>query len=251
MLQDQFAVNGSMVLQTSLSAECLLQPITSRTESGELSACINKHQPFPQVFKAPHQQSSLISDSETDENKPPLPFNASSMPASLTDRVRHQAKSRISRVKVVRKAAANTSSMQSASLDFDRLSKPMRDPGHNALKPSCAKGITSAFQLSWPPPAAMASSVGVAPANQYPSSLTGVHCVPLLPNSSTLFLQNCEFDYASMLVSFVCAISVCANLGFKHLASACSTLMSLSVLKPTALQHMHLAVQRWLRLSSH
>lgn len=172
LVQDQFAVNGSMVLQTSLSAECLLQPITSRTESGELSACINKHQPFPQVFKAPHQQSSLISDSETDENKPPLPFNASSMPASLTDRVRHQAKSRISRVKVVRKAAANTSSMQSASLDFDRLSKPMRDPGHNALKPSCAKGITSAFQLSWPPPAAMASSVGVAPANQYPSSLT-------------------------------------------------------------------------------
>ena len=192
MLQDHFAMNESMVLQTSLSAECLLQPAISRTDSRHLSACTKKHQPFPQHFKAPHQQSSLLFDSETDENRPPLPFNVSSMPASLTERVRHQAKSRVSRVKVVRKAAANSSSVHSTSLDFDRLSKPMRDPGHNALKPSCAKGMTSAFQLSWPPPAAMASTVGIAPANQYPLSFTGVQIVPLLPNSSTPFLLMCS-----------------------------------------------------------
>ncbi|KAL3161781.1 hypothetical protein ABBQ38_008875 [Trebouxia sp. C0009 RCD-2024] len=109
-------------------------------------------------------------DSETDENRPPLPFNVSNMPPSLTDRVRQQAKTRVSRVRVVRKAAANTGSVHSASLDFGKSLQQLEEPSRAALNP---KGITSVFQLSWPPPAAMATVFSVAPTIEFPVSITG------------------------------------------------------------------------------
>ena len=168
-----------MGLQTSFSAESLLQPSIGRQGSDQLPAFSARHQPFQQQCKAPHQQSSLVFRDETDENRPPLPFNRASMPASLTERVRQQAKTRVSRVKVVRKAANHSGSVQSTSLDFDRLSQPLRNPGHNVFKPSCATGITSAFQLSWPPPLAMSSSDNASQANKCPSFASGLQC-PLL-----------------------------------------------------------------------
>lgn len=170
-LQDHLIASDSLILQTSLSADCLLQAPVSIAGPGQPSAFGHWQQPSSQQCKAPHQQSSLRFDSETDENRPPLPFNASNMPASLSERVRQQAKTRISRVKVVRKAA--NVSMHSSSLDFDRMSQPLNATSHNVLQPSNARGITSAFQLSWPPPAAFTAAVGVSPVSQYASSFTG------------------------------------------------------------------------------
>lgn len=174
-LQENFAVSESLLLQTSLSADCLLQPPTSLAGSGQLPKCPHGQPPASPQIKAPHQQPSVMLDGETDENRPPLPFNVSNMPASLTEQVRQQAKTRVSRVRVVRKAAANTSSMHTASLDFDRSSQQLHEPARAALKP---KGTTSAFQLSWPPPAAMASMVGLAQINDFPLSFTGELCRP-------------------------------------------------------------------------
>lgn len=174
--QEHFAVSESLILQTSLSADCLLQPPISTAGSGQLPACTFGQQPS-QHSKAPHQQSSGMFDSETDENRPPLPFNVSNMPASLTERVRQQAKTRLSRVRVVRKAAANTSSMHSTSLDFDRSSQQLNEPSRAASKP---KGATSAVQLSWPLPAAMATCAGIAQTDKFPLHFTGVLCLPHL-----------------------------------------------------------------------
>lgn len=174
-LQDNFAVNESLLLQTSLSADCLLQPPTSLAGSGQLPRCPRGQPPASPQIKAPRQQPNVMLDGETDENRPPLPFNASNMPASLTERVRQQAKTRVSRVRVVRKAAANTSSMHTASLVFGRSSQQLNEPAHAALKP---KGTTSAFQLSWPPPAAMASMVGLTQINDSSVSFTGEQCLP-------------------------------------------------------------------------
>ena len=174
-LQEHFAVDESLILQTSLSADCLLQPPISTAGSGQLPSCTCGQQPLQQS-KAPYQQSSVMCDSETDENRPPLPFNVSNMPASLTERVRQQAKTRVSRVRVVRKAAATTSSMHSASLDFDRSSHQLNEPSQAALKP---KGTTSAFQLSWPPPAAM-TTAGVTQTDMFPLQFSGVLCLAKL-----------------------------------------------------------------------
>lgn len=170
-LQEYLAASDSLILQTSLSADCLLQPPINAAGPGQQPTCSHRHQAFSQQSKAPHQEFGVMPDSETDENKPPLPFNVSKMPASLTERVRQQAKTRVSRVRVVRKAAANTGSVQSASLDFGKSLQPLAAPSRAALNP---KGITSVFQLSWPPPAAMVTVVGVAPTTEFPVSFTGV-----------------------------------------------------------------------------
>lgn len=187
-LQEHLAVNGSLILQTSQSADCLLQPPISTAGSGQQPACSHRHQAFSQQSKAPHQESSVMLDSEVDENRPPLPFNVFNMPASLTERVRQQAKTRVSRVRVVRKAAANTGSMHSASLDLGRSLQPLEEPMHTVLNP---KGITSAFQLSWPPPAAMATVVGVPQTTEFPFSFTGVPATfCFLPNHSSSTAQT-------------------------------------------------------------
>ena len=80
------------------------------------------------------------------------------MPSALTERVRQQAKARTSRVRVVRKAAVSNSSVQTASLDFESF---RRQSGQDVLQPKSVNGITAAFQLSWPPPGAMATAVGL------------------------------------------------------------------------------------------
>ena len=186
-MQEHIAGNDSLLLQTSLSADCLLQPPISTAGSGQLPSCTYGQQPSQQS-KTPYQQSSVMFDSETDENRPPLPFNVSNMPASLTERVRQQAKTRVSRVRLVRKAAANTSSMPSASLDFDRSSQQLNEPSRAAVK---SKGTTSAFQLSWPPPAAMTTFAGVAQTDRFPIHLTGVLCLPhLVPLQQSMYAEQ-------------------------------------------------------------
>ncbi|KAA6420471.1 MAG: hypothetical protein FRX49_09632 [Trebouxia sp. A1-2] len=82
------------------------------------------------------------------------------MPTSLTEHVRQQAKARMPRVKVVRKAAVNPARMHTASLDFDRLSQPSQHSRSEMAQAASLKGTTAAFQLSWPPPAPMAAGVG-------------------------------------------------------------------------------------------
>ena len=124
------------------------------------------------------------------------------MPATLTERVRQQAKTRVSRVRVVRKAAANTSSMHSASLDFDSSSHQLNEPSQAALKP---KGSTSAFQLSWPPPAAGASA-GVAQTNKFPLHFTGVLCLPPLVAMQQLASAEQRQSLAAIIITIVSSI---------------------------------------------
>jgi hypothetical protein len=65
------------------------------------------------------------------------------------------------RVKVVRKAAVNPARIQTASLDFDRLSQSIQHSRSEMAQAASTKGTTAAFQLSWPPPPApMAAGVG-------------------------------------------------------------------------------------------
>ena len=155
--------DGSLLLHASLSAECLL-PHQIHTAEPCLQPVNRRHPPLPQPFKAIHQQPSFMPFSdEEDENRPPLPgsFNTClSMPTSLTEHVRQQAKARMPRVKVVRKAAVNPARMHTASLDFDRLSQPSQHSRSEMAQAASLKGTTAAFQLSWPPPAPMAAGVG-------------------------------------------------------------------------------------------
>jgi len=166
--------DGSLLLHTSMSAGCLMPHQVHAGQTGQLQASNHRHPPMPQQCKEPHEQFSLMPfDDETDENRPPWPssFNTClSMPASLTEHVRQQAKARIPRVKVVRKAAVNAARIQTASLDFDGVSQPARQSGSEVSRP---KGITAALQLSWPPPALMAPAVGLAD-TAVRASLTGV-----------------------------------------------------------------------------
>ena len=66
----------------------------------------------------------------TDENRPPLPLQVSNMPAAFTERLCPQAETRVSRARVVREAAAKTSSMHmySPSLGFDRSLQQLNEP---------------------------------------------------------------------------------------------------------------------------
>lgn len=132
-----------------------------------------------------------FSDGE-DENRPPLPgsFNTClSMPTSLTEHVRQQAKARMPRVKVVRKAAVNPARIQTASLDFDRLSQRSQHSRSEMAQAASTKGTTAAFQLSWPPPAPMAAGVGQSAGSSL--VLRGAHtcktlaCIGIMRNTST------------------------------------------------------------------
>ena len=141
--------------------------------SGPIQPPNHRLQPLPHHCQAPQQQSAPLLDGWADENRPPLPFNVA--PPSLTERVRQQAKTRMTRVKVVRKAAVTTGGLHSASLDFDRLSQPLHESGHNASEPLGTKGIASAFQLSWPPPVATALGVGLSNSNLPACTGTPMH----------------------------------------------------------------------------
>lgn len=181
-----------MLLHTSLSAECL-PPHQVHTAESCLQPVNHRHPPLPQPFKAIHQQPSLMPFSdEEEENRPPLPgsFNTClSMPTSLTEHVRQQAKARMPRVKVVRKAAIHPARIQTASLDFDRLSHPSQHSRSEMAQAASAKGTTAAFQLSWPPPAPMAAGVGQTAGSSV--VLRGAHiykalaCVGVMRNKST------------------------------------------------------------------
>ena len=185
------AGDGSLLLHTSLSAECLL-PHQVHTAEPCMQSLSHRHPPLPQPFKAIHQQPSFMPFSdEEDENRPPPPgsFNTClSMPTSLTEHVRQQAKARMPRVKVVRKAAANPARIQTASLDFDRLSRPGQHCTSEVAQAASAKGTTAAFQLSWPPPASMAAGVGQSAGSSV--VLRGAHilntlaCVGIMRNTS-------------------------------------------------------------------
>ena len=181
LMQDPLAGDGSLLLHTSLSAECLL-PDQYQAAASQLQPVHHRHPPIPQPFKAMHQQPPFMPfPDEDDENRPPLPgsFNTClSMPASLTEHVRQQAKARIPRFKVVRKAAAS-----SASLDFDKLSQPSRHTDSEQAQPATAKGMTAAFQLSWPPPAAFGVTA-VGQTNATSAILRGTSC----PASALLVL---------------------------------------------------------------
>ncbi len=197
------AGDGSLLLHTSLSAECLL-PHQVHTAEPCLQPVNHRHPPLPQPFKAIHQQPSFVPFcDEEDENRPPLPgsFNTClSMPTSLTEHVRQQAKARMPRVKVVRKAAVNSARIQTASLDFDRLSQPSQHSRSEMVQAASTKGTTAAFQLSWPPPAPMVAVVG--PTTGSSVVVRGAHtckslaCVGVMRKTSTcssLLLPCCSF----------------------------------------------------------
>ena len=128
-------------------------------------ACKDCYKLASNFFLCRHHAQPFASADETDENKPPLSPGSidicPKMPSALTERVRQQAKARTSRVKLVRKAAVNNSSVQTASLDLDQLQRPS---GQNELQPKSVNGITASFQLSWPPPGAMATATGLVDA---------------------------------------------------------------------------------------
>lgn len=140
---------------------------------------------------------------EEDENRPPLPgsFNTClSMPTSLTEHVRQQAKARMPRVKVVRKAAVNPARIQTASLDFDRLSQPSQHSRSEMAQAASTKGTTAAFQLSWPPPAPTVAGVGRIAGSSV--VLRGAHIyspLHVLGSCTTLLLATTCYSCAAAL----------------------------------------------------
>ena len=159
-MQEHARADASL-LQSSFSAE--LPPEVQFPRATRPPPFGHRHSLFTQNCATSNQPFNFAPlEDESDENRPPLSpgtLNASlRIPSPLTEHVRQQAKARTTRVKVVRKAAVHNGNVQAASLDFDQLQRPS---GQNVLQPRSVNGITAAFQLSWPPPGAMATAIGL------------------------------------------------------------------------------------------
>lgn len=146
------------LLQTSLSSGCLY-PYHNEAKAFPLFP-VSKPQrcSSPQLAKLqqePMLASATSQHAATDENRQPkaAAFNvAHSLPASLTEAVKQQARTRIPRVRVVRRAPQQACiQASSTSNDHQQL--------HSSMSSAtlAAAGPRTALQVSWPLPAAMTS----------------------------------------------------------------------------------------------
>lgn len=141
-------------LYTSFSSDCLYPFSHERCSAESFQAGMPQRCSSPQLAKLQHEPGFQRQSSESDENRPAggsaLDVHHS-LPSSFTEHVRLQAKARIPRVRLVRKASA----AQLPPLDSD--SRHLTAPSSSA-SPGAARVTTapqSALQVSWPLPAAV------------------------------------------------------------------------------------------------